>query len=101
MRADIYSDCVMPRRPRGKQDDVDDDDNDNEDPSRRPAREGDADRLGLAASSVTLSGLLNAIDGVASQVRQSLLNRDISLMTCRNTQSCSLRPTTSKGWTTP
>lgn len=90
----------MPRRPRGKQDHIDDDDND-DDPSRRPAREDDADRFGLAASSVTLSGLLNAIDGVASQVGQILLNRDISLMRCRNTQSCSLRPTTSKGWTTP
>lgn len=32
-----------------------------------PKAEGDPGRYGLPPSSVTLSGLLNAIDGVASQ----------------------------------
>jgi hypothetical protein len=57
---------VMPGRTRGKKtDDADSDEEDN----APPAPEGDPGKFGLAASSVTLSGLLNAIDGVASQVR--------------------------------
>ncbi|WVW78709.1 hypothetical protein I302_100669 [Kwoniella bestiolae CBS 10118] len=55
-------DCVMPPRPkRVDNDDEDDDDsfgtNDTADPGK----------YGLARSTVTLSGLLNAIDGVSSQ----------------------------------
>ncbi|WRT64999.1 uncharacterized protein IL334_001940 [Kwoniella shivajii] len=54
-------DCVMPPRPRiGDSNEMDDDDNGDQDPS-------DLGQYGLARSTVTLSGLLNAIDGVSSQ----------------------------------
>ncbi|WVF70017.1 hypothetical protein IAT40_004803 [Kwoniella sp. CBS 6097] len=57
-------DCVMPPRPRRS--DSNNEDSDDEDVS------GDKDgsdpgKYGLAKSTVTLSGLLNAIDGVSSQ----------------------------------
>ena len=57
----------MPARTRSRSNEDDDDDED--DNSNPPAAEGDPGQYGLAASKVTLSGLLNAIDGVASQVR--------------------------------
>lgn len=57
----------MPSRTRAKKNEEDDDSDDDE-PSKPTAAEGDPGKYGLAASSVTLSGLLNAIDGVASQV---------------------------------
>jgi hypothetical protein len=63
----IESDCVMPSRTRAKKSEEDDDSDDDES-SKPAAAEGDPGKYGLAASSVTLSGLLNAIDGVASQV---------------------------------
>jgi len=58
---------VMPTRTRAKKSEEDDDSDDDE-ASKPAAVEGDPGKYGLAASSVTLSGLLNAIDGVASQV---------------------------------
>lgn len=57
----------MPSRTRAKKSE-EDDDSDDDDSSKPTAAEGDPGKYGLAASSVTLSGLLNAIDGVASQV---------------------------------
>ena len=57
----------MPTRTRAKKSE-EDDDFDDEEPSKPGAAESDPGKYGLAASSVTLSGLLNAIDGVASQV---------------------------------
>lgn len=59
----------MPPRPKaGKnrgQGDDDDDDEDND--SIGQNADGDPGRYGHAKSTVTLSGLLNAIDGVSSQ----------------------------------
>jgi hypothetical protein len=55
----------MPSRQRGRKTD-DDSDDEADDSSQVP--EGDPGKFGLAKSAVTLSGLLNAIDGVASQV---------------------------------
>jgi hypothetical protein len=57
----------MPSRGRGKKT-GEHDDSDDEGSAEPAAAEGDPGKYGFAASSVTLSGLLNAIDGVASQV---------------------------------
>ncbi|WWC59213.1 uncharacterized protein I303_101763 [Kwoniella dejecticola CBS 10117] len=61
-------DCVMPPRPRRGRDsggaDADDDDEDDFAGTQDAADPG---KFGLARSTVTLSGLLNAIDGVSSQ----------------------------------
>jgi hypothetical protein len=56
----------MPSKQRGRKND---DDSDDEDDDTSQVPEGDPGKFGLAKSAVTLSGLLNAIDGVASQVR--------------------------------
>ena len=61
----IYSDCVMPPRQPGPNDNMNDDDESTPAASAQP--EGDPGKFGHAKSTVTLSGLLNAIDGVSSQ----------------------------------
>ena len=59
-------DCVMPPRKRGGgKDEIEDDDEEEDKPEEKP--ETDPGKFGLAKSTVTLSGLLNAIDGVSSQ----------------------------------
>lgn len=61
----MASDCVMPPRLRAPDDSIDDDDEIT--PAPNAPAEGDPGRFGHAKSTVTLSGLLNAIDGVSSQ----------------------------------
>lgn len=56
----MCSDCVMPKKRRGDLADDDEEDGDN-------TAEADPGKFGFAKSTVTLSGLLNAIDGVSSQ----------------------------------
>ena len=79
----MSSDCVMPqnRTRRGGTTSVETDDEsqagdtavqDSEVPSGAGAESGAVGKHDLGPSSVTLSGLLNAIDGVASQVRDFL-----------------------------
>ena len=65
----ILSDCVMPPRPKSADaTSPEEDDNDDAGSSGSPPPpEGDPGKFGLAKSTVTLSGLLNAIDGVSSQ----------------------------------
>lgn len=60
----VFSDCVLPAQQRKVATDSDDDETD----EGKNESEGDPGRYGLTKSTVTLSGLLNAIDGVASQV---------------------------------
>lgn len=56
---------VRPKSGKGKGD-INDDDDEDIDAASQPA-DGDPGRYGHAKSTVTLSGLLNAIDGVSSQ----------------------------------
>jgi hypothetical protein len=83
----------MPSRTRARKNEEDDDSDDDE-PSKPAAAGGDPGKYGLAASSVTLSGLLNAIDGVASQVGIATLMRYDNADGYRRTQFCLLPPTT-------
>lgn len=56
----------MPARQRTKRDDSSDSEDD--DNANGANAQADPGKYGLAVSTVTLSGLLNALDGVASQV---------------------------------
>ncbi|WVQ97865.1 hypothetical protein IAU59_004981 [Kwoniella sp. CBS 9459] len=58
-------DCVMPSRPRNST--AGDDESEDEESHVVDKDNADPGRYGLAKSTVTLSGLLNAIDGVSSQ----------------------------------
>jgi hypothetical protein len=55
----------MPKRRNEKENDPSDDDDD--DFNTNDTSDADPGKYGLAKSTVTLSGLLNAIDGVSSQ----------------------------------
>ena len=90
-----YSDCVMPinRATHTTSDSTSDDGTPD-----TTANNAAADKKDLGPSTVTLSGLLNAIDGVSSQVSGSLIWRRYSDLS-RKILFFSLRPTTPTNWT--
>jgi hypothetical protein len=90
-----YSDCVMPinRATHTASDSTSDDGT--ADATGNNAAAGKKD---LGPSTVTLSGLLNAIDGVSSQVSGFLVTSSWADLS-RKTLYFSLQPITPKSWT--